>query len=150
MDLPPLRSRREDIVPLFLGFLAEAARGSAPAVEPTLVEALYLYDWPLNVRELRSLAELLPRVHAGKPKLKRSHLPFSFHPNPSERPQDPGKRPRRPTDDKSEFEALVAALKDHHGVVSRACAALGMERSRANRLLKAHGDFSLDALREGR
>ncbi|KAF0164712.1 MAG: sigma-54-dependent transcriptional response regulator [Rhodocyclaceae bacterium] len=60
IDVPPLRARREDILPLARYFLAEAARavGSstlvlAPALEPMLEN----YSWPGNVRELRNVLE---------------------------------------------------------------------------------------------
>ena len=60
IDVPPLRARREDILPLARHFLAEAARavGSpsltlAPALEPMLEN----YAWPGNVRELRNVLE---------------------------------------------------------------------------------------------
>jgi DNA-binding NtrC family response regulator len=58
--VPPLRARREDILPLARHFLAEAARavgsptlGVAPALEPMLEN----YAWPGNVRELRNVLE---------------------------------------------------------------------------------------------
>jgi DNA-binding NtrC family response regulator len=60
IDVPPLRARREDILPLARYFLAEAARavgsptlGLAPALEPMLEN----YAWPGNVRELRNVLE---------------------------------------------------------------------------------------------
>lgn len=60
IDVPPLRARREDILPLARHFLAEAARavgsptlGLAPALEPMLEN----YAWPGNVRELRNVLE---------------------------------------------------------------------------------------------
>jgi DNA-binding NtrC family response regulator len=60
IEVPPLRARREDILPLARHFLAEAARavgsptlGVAPALEPMLEN----YAWPGNVRELRNVLE---------------------------------------------------------------------------------------------
>src|SRR6185436_2212481 len=70
--LPPLRARREDIVPLFLGFLRQHAGGHPPGVEAKLVEALCLYDWPLNVRELLLLARRLLGVHGHQAILKKA------------------------------------------------------------------------------
>ena len=64
--LPPLRARREDIVPLFLELLRQHAGGRPPAVEPKLAEALCLYDWPLNVRELVLLARRLLGLHGAR------------------------------------------------------------------------------------
>ena len=47
--LPPLRERPEDILVL----LTALTGGVLPLLSPRLVEALVLYDWPGNIRELR-------------------------------------------------------------------------------------------------
>jgi DNA-binding NtrC family response regulator len=52
IDVPPLRDRREDILPLALHFIAPPARLSR-----SLAHALIRYDWPANVRELQSVME---------------------------------------------------------------------------------------------
>ncbi len=58
LQLPPLRERREDILPLCQRFLAEACRGTGrpvPELGPSAVECLLAYDWPGNVRELENV-----------------------------------------------------------------------------------------------
>lgn len=60
LRIPPLRERREDVVPLFEAFLARFARqydAAFPAVAPEGAELLRRYNWPGNVRELRNVAE---------------------------------------------------------------------------------------------
>jgi len=55
--LPPLRDRREDVLPLLEHFVAAQARadGSEPIEVPAAVRRqLREYDWPGNVRELSS------------------------------------------------------------------------------------------------
>jgi transcriptional regulator with PAS, ATPase and Fis domain len=151
--LPPLRARREDIVPLFLQLARQHGGGRLPAIEARLAEALCLYDWPLNVRELLLVARRLLGVHGHQPLLKRSHLPerilaqASGESTGAEAAPGPSPRPWRKTDDQAEFEALVAALRQQGGSVARAAAAIGVNRARAYRLLSAHPDFSLDELR---
>ena len=62
VELPPLRRRREDILPLFLYFLAQLAEdGRAPPLDPTVSDLIQSRDYPGNVRDLRQLAQ---RVHA--------------------------------------------------------------------------------------
>ncbi|AKU97482.1 Type IV fimbriae expression regulatory protein PilR [Labilithrix luteola] len=57
LDIPPLRSRREEI-PLLVEGLLEAA-GATPDRRPdaATLSALMAYDWPGNVRELRNVIE---------------------------------------------------------------------------------------------
>jgi two-component system nitrogen regulation response regulator NtrX len=59
-QLPPLRERREDIIPLADHFLAElvAIHGRKPRMlSEDAYSALMAWDWPGNVRELRNLIE---------------------------------------------------------------------------------------------
>jgi transcriptional regulator with PAS, ATPase and Fis domain len=149
--LPPLRDRREDIAPLFLEFLRVYGVGRSLEVEAKLVETLCLYDWPLNVRELVLLTRRLLGVHGQERTLKKAFLPERIltrgsraDPGASIVPSTPDKRAWRKTDDDAEFEALIKALREQGGSVARAASAIGVNRSRAYRLLAAHPDFSLE------
>ncbi|MFO7973090.1 MAG: sigma-54 dependent transcriptional regulator [Candidatus Hydrogenedentota bacterium] len=53
LEVPPLRERRDDILPLAERFLKADKRRLAPATERVLMT----YDWPGNVRELRNAME---------------------------------------------------------------------------------------------
>jgi DNA-binding NtrC family response regulator len=58
--VPPLRGRREDVLPLARQFLAAAARRfgkKAPALTPDAANLLLRYAWPGNVRELENALE---------------------------------------------------------------------------------------------
>ncbi|WP_194848050.1 sigma-54-dependent transcriptional regulator [Candidatus Neptunochlamydia vexilliferae] len=58
--LPPLRERKEDIVPLAKYFLAEVCeRNQIPlkTLSPAAEEKLLAYAWPGNIRELRNVIE---------------------------------------------------------------------------------------------
>ncbi len=60
--LPPLRERRDDIVPLaqfFLQRYGEQQKCPVPDLTPVVVEALKSHDWPGNVRELENTIERL-------------------------------------------------------------------------------------------
>jgi len=56
-DIPPLRDRRQDIIPLTLNFIREFAVSHGIAVErihPEFLECVVGYHWPGNVRELKN------------------------------------------------------------------------------------------------
>jgi DNA-binding NtrC family response regulator len=66
--IPPLRERREDILPLARHFLAAASerRGQpTPTVPAHIDRALVEYRWPGNVRELENLCERMVDTCAG-------------------------------------------------------------------------------------
>jgi transcriptional regulator with PAS, ATPase and Fis domain len=155
--LPPLRERRDEIAPLFQQFLREQAGGRPPELDPKFVEALCLHDWPLNVRELQTLARKLLVLHGHEAILRRAHLPEGFGAAARERPRpgaaapsdrargDEG-RARRSVDDAGEFAALVEALRANRLSITKAARAIGVSRGRAYRLLLAHPEFSLEDL----
>jgi transcriptional regulator with PAS, ATPase and Fis domain len=55
--IPPLRDRREDILPLALAFLRTASGNASAELEPELAALLTSYAWPGNVRELRNVID---------------------------------------------------------------------------------------------
>jgi two-component system response regulator HydG len=60
VQLPPLRDRREDIVPLLDHFRKQFSRHhgkSVKGVAPAVTRKLFAYDWPGNVRQLRNAVE---------------------------------------------------------------------------------------------
>ncbi len=67
--VPPLRERREDIVPLahrFLALFARAAKGSPPLELTAEAEsAIVAYEWPGNLRELRNAIERASILASG-------------------------------------------------------------------------------------
>jgi two-component system response regulator HydG len=56
LKVPPLRERREDIIPLARHFVGLASKWSHK-ISPEAEERLVSYSWPGNVRELRSMIE---------------------------------------------------------------------------------------------
>lgn len=57
IEVPPLRERKEDILPLVLHFLrrhSESHQVPPPTITREALERLMAHDWPGNVRELRN------------------------------------------------------------------------------------------------
>jgi transcriptional regulator of acetoin/glycerol metabolism len=154
--LPPLRSRREDVPPLFSHFLTELTQGCAPAVDCDFVQRLCLHDWPFNVRELLLLARRLMVLHGGESSWRAAYLPERIGTLSSPRTATVGAETARPVPDPPpvkagpvepvELPALVAALRASGGNVARAAAMLGITRQRAYRLMEGNA-VGLEALR---
>jgi DNA-binding NtrC family response regulator len=72
--LPPLRDRREDLVPLIQLF---ASLTEGLEVSPEAFGILTSYDWPGNVRELRNVIQSAAAVSDGKLLRPRDFILFS-------------------------------------------------------------------------
>lgn len=93
LTIPPLRDRRDDILPLFQHFLARYWRGpNKPIVRPYLIHQLETYDYPGNVRELEHAVQRLCVLAVGD-ELDPANLPPAMRPSP-EAPTGAGTRRR--------------------------------------------------------
>ncbi|HET9958359.1 MAG TPA: sigma 54-interacting transcriptional regulator [Polyangiaceae bacterium] len=77
--IPPLRERREDILPLAREFIRHTAAKlnyqSAPPIRDEAASKLLDYAWPGNVRELRNVVERALVLAGGRP-IGPEHLPL--------------------------------------------------------------------------
>ncbi|NHM25771.1 sigma 54-interacting transcriptional regulator [Desulfofundulus sp. TPOSR] len=76
INIPPLRERPKDIVPLVLHFLQQYCRlyNKEKQFSPAALLALQRYGWPGNVRELQHLVEQLV-ILVGSNVIDVNHLP---------------------------------------------------------------------------
>jgi DNA-binding NtrC family response regulator len=83
--VPPLRERREDILPLARHFLAQFNRQfgkSFEAIDPGAEQVLLGYPWPGNIRELRNLFERIVLLSQGT-RILPQHLTTAIAPQPA-------------------------------------------------------------------
>ncbi|MCB1852505.1 MAG: sigma-54-dependent Fis family transcriptional regulator [Gammaproteobacteria bacterium] len=88
VPLPPLRERREDIVPLAEKMLLRFARElERPACRFTssALESLTDYAWPGNIRELENLVQRAVILAPGE-QVDLAHLPLELRPSPGSAP----------------------------------------------------------------
>ncbi|MGH9436547.1 MAG: sigma-54-dependent transcriptional regulator [Terriglobia bacterium] len=55
IEVPPLRERREDIIPMAEFLIRKNCPSSPPALTPLLKEVFADYNWPGNIRELENI-----------------------------------------------------------------------------------------------
>ncbi len=80
ITLPPLRDRRDDLIPLVQYFLKDLARENSKPVKELSTEAMQAvldYPWPGNVRELRAALERGVVMCNGS-RITLRHLPESL------------------------------------------------------------------------
>ena len=149
--LPPLRVRLED-VPLLYEVFARDTFGHVPELDPRAIEAMLLYHYPRNVRELRQVVEQLALLHPGANRIGRGQLPALFRGEGSQldAPLVTSVRASAPTRrcEPSDWPRLREALTAHSGNVQTAARSIGISRYQAYRLLRAHPEFQVGDLRQ--
>jgi transcriptional regulator with GAF, ATPase, and Fis domain len=80
--MPPLRERREDILPLARHFLTQIFRGPAPDFDDYLSEYLLNRSYPGNVRELLQLIQRIAIRYPGFGPVTAGDLPEDDRPAP--------------------------------------------------------------------
>lgn len=136
LTLPPLRERGRDVELLAVAFLEELARRYAlpvPALRDDVRQALRRHAWPGNVRELRHAIE---RALLLSPPGTLDAAFLSAH---AARSAGGGALPFPATLDEIEAAAAAAAVELHDGNKSAAARALGISRTRLQRLLDRSG-----------
>jgi NtrC-family two-component system response regulator AlgB len=82
IDLPPLRDRRDDLLPLAQRFLAVfSSRRPIAGFTDEAVAAMQSYSWPGNIRELRNVVERAA-ILCHSQNVGVEHLPFSIEAPP--------------------------------------------------------------------
>ncbi len=154
LELPPLRERVEDILPLARGFLA-AAGGPSRRISRAAKLHLEHHDWPGNVRELHNamarahllaradviLPEHLPPVVRAATEESRQSVPAAV-PDEATPAEPDGTNASLGTLQESEIASLKRALKATSGNRTHAAALLGISR---RGLLKKIKRYALDA-----
>lgn len=129
LRIPPLRARREDIVPLAEHFIARYSRLAAhriPALTPAAVTALLDYGWPGNVRELRHRVRRALDLAAAAPQLS-AHMIFpeqSLLEEPEHRVATLAEARER-----AERLHIEEAIRQTGGEIAKAATLLGISRT---------------------
>jgi DNA-binding NtrC family response regulator len=77
ISVPPLRERREDILPLARHFLTKI-QAEHPGFFPKSIRQMESYNWPGNVRELENWVEYAV-ILSGKERIRPDHLPLDIN-----------------------------------------------------------------------
>ena len=145
LEIPALRERLDDIVPLAERFLANAAREhgwSAPPVAEEAEGALLNHAWPGNIRELKNVMERALVMSQGAT-IEVQHL--ALEGAASDPPRRDAPSHASPGDDlKSELAAIekqriIDALEQTGGNQTRAAELLGMSRRTFVKRLDEYG-----------
>ncbi len=124
LNVPPLRERREDILPLAGRFIEEFAKGRA-RFSDAVSACLERYPWPGNVRELRNAMEravLLSRSELILPEHLPTRVSAAAQPAASSEVADLERL------EEIERQAIMQALRQHQSNRTETAKALGISR----------------------
>jgi len=124
LNIPALRERPEDILPLAGAFIAEFTNGRA-RFSPAVAAGLKRYPWPGNVRELRNAMERAALLCRGE-LILMDHLPARVRTAAETSEPPPQTDPERLGE--IERQAIVQALRKHDFNRTETAKALGISR----------------------
>ncbi|NUM74329.1 sigma-54-dependent Fis family transcriptional regulator [candidate division KSB1 bacterium] len=146
INLPPLRDRKEDILPLACHFLKKHAYPDRQFLQfsPSAEEALRAYEWPGNVRELENA--VIRGIHLcqdnkieiedlGIPALTASRHASVVTPHAE---VCSFKAEKQKVIEAFERDYLTRLMRDYNGNVTQAALAAGKERRDLGKLLKKY------------
>ena len=137
--VPPLRERNEDILDLARSFLRDGSpTGPALALSSEVEKWMLAYQWPGNIRELRSLCGYLSAKAWGRPEVTMEDIPDEMrsavvmdgtvYSSPFEREKWGFERNR-----------ILKALRESKGSISGAARLLGMSRNTVSLRMRRYG-----------
>lgn len=141
LEIPPLRERKDDILPIINSVLdnfEKKYRVSHEFTEESL-ERLIHYNWPGNVRELEHVIERLVLMVAEK-KIKPHHLPGEFQQKLNQTGESTSPSLFLPYDDAVERfqkEMITRAYKQFNSSY-KVAEALNISQTKASRLIRKY------------
>ena len=135
LDVPPLRERPEDVLPIAYEILHGSGSGNGVRLGRGVAEALTRHEWPGNVDELRATLEAAQATAQGRP-IELRDLPPAFRQGEPDVEESVGGASRRLSD--IEATHLRKALAETRGNKARAARILGLSRWALQRKLQKH------------
>jgi len=159
IEIPALRERKEDILPLLNYFLnkLKEERGIIFELSSEAIQSLEHYDWPGNIRELSNLIERLSVLYPNQT-IKVEDLPVKYQLSNKltdkklmvmGRHGDLGRHGDRPLQSDSvdlkehlaqlEVNIITEALELNQGIIAKAAEYLGLRRTTLTEKMKKYG-----------
>ncbi len=147
--VPPLRERKEDIMPiaehflnLFSNKLGKRIEGFAKSAAALLAE----YEWPGNVRQIRNVVERAV-ILCEKSRITPADLPLFGHsdisdnelPMTNESLKRMKKKARQAAADRVERDFIVTVLMQNDWNISKTALRVGIQRTNLQNMIKKHG-----------
>lgn len=144
IEIPPLRDRKDDIVPLtnyFLKEFCEARNESEKNISKEVEDALLTHSWPGNIRELHNVIGRSFLLSTGK-LIQIADVPIPVKGNHKKFDADllslNYSDAKESMIEKFELEYLAFHLKENNGNISQTALKCGLDRRTLHRLIKKY------------
>lgn len=139
LQIPPLRVRRDDIIPLVRHFLQQMAQEAALSeirMDQEAEKTLRKYDWPGNVRELLNVLERTLSSIGGDI-IRLGDLPFYLHRTQKNSPRH-DQTSIKEVQARAEKDAIRYALQETNYNKAKAAGILGIHRTLLYKKMKKY------------
>ncbi|MFH1942198.1 MAG: sigma-54 dependent transcriptional regulator [bacterium] len=158
IEVPPLRERKEDIpllVEIFLERLNRFSLKHIIDVDSVVIEALQVYDWPGNIRELENLIERAYIIETSSVLTPQSFPKELFVDGIRVEPHYidvsiPLEKARQNAIESFEKEYLMELLMKNKGKVNRTAVEAGVGPRQLHKLMKKYGIHKEDFKKQDR
>ncbi len=133
LEIPPLRERKEDILPLALTFIREfnqELHKVCKGISPPAAKAMQAYSWPGNVRELKNIIERILSLYSDE-EIQINSLPAEIQ-------EYQETRSTAKVDEFASGESFLTLENLERRYIERVLEATGHNKSRAARILGIH------------
>jgi len=141
VQIPPLRDRREDILPLVNHFLKKIASRldiPIPELNPELLDALSQYNWPGNIRELENLMERAVILRGKLDRNQISHSSDAFTLAPAKAESDKNNISPIFSLEENEKNNILNTIRHFENNISKSAEALGISRNTLYQKMKKY------------
>lgn len=145
--IPPLRSRKEDVIALANYFLKFCAQDCLPVNAPIpqlsieAIDALTQYDWPGNVRELKNIIQsALILCRGDKILVHHLHLHHQREHSPTEESAASDfdyEKGKQKVVERFQRQLIIKVLEKTHGNVTHASEKCGLTRAAFQKIMKS-------------
>ncbi len=137
IHIPPLRERKEEIIPLANFFLSKFSEDKKYKISDAVKKALTSYPWPGNVRELANAMERIAILTEGREEIKMADIEFLKHSQDSNGDDiDISLPPEGICLEKFERQLVLKAMEQAQNNQTAAAKLLGVSRAKFRVLLK--------------
>jgi transcriptional regulator with PAS, ATPase and Fis domain len=142
IEVPPLRDRIEDVIPLTMHFLNKFSlyyKKEIKEIDENALDTLLSYDWPGNIRELENTLEYAFVRTINNDRIETKKLPPSLRDKIKNKSNGSSGNQKIIIDDNKEAAMILSLLNKHKWNKTKVAKELGVGRTTLWRKMNSYG-----------